>query len=172
MDLWHELKVPNDVDLLRQLASGERFLATFVPRIDSPLRRRVTGHTLFRVGGQGTGNEEEGKERCNQTTTSSHHKYPSQGFYRSIERLCRARKVIYPCSFGTFIYPWTFQLVHYHPCNIMRKQTLTYISCFLPAFTLPSLAWGSPRVVCMKLSSFSFDTDCVHRSQCPGLNTV
>ncbi len=93
VDLWHDLKVPDDVDLIRQLATGElpffRPLFYFSP----PRHRGSPSYGKSSSPRQGT-KQEEGKERRGTTpTTNPSHQYAFEGRNRSVAGFRGARKM-------------------------------------------------------------------------------
>lgn len=57
-DLWHSLKVPNEVDLLRQLASGMKLAAILVPMLNM-CNRGLASYRSRSPYAKGTNDEEE-----------------------------------------------------------------------------------------------------------------
>ena len=87
LDLWHELKVPNDVDLLKQLENGASLSFSLLPYL-LPLHRGSTSNKRRTISSQSSHCQKERKERwCSKTTASAHHKYSSKGRNRPIKRL-------------------------------------------------------------------------------------
>lgn len=107
MDLWHDLKVPNDVDLLRQLAGGmltELLLHQVWSLTDTFYIRGITGYNGRTVCAEGTGNKEEREKRqwCSASTPGQTHQHPSQGRDRSLQGLSACREVDAPTTSGGF----------------------------------------------------------------------
>lgn len=99
-DLWHSLKVPNDVDLLKQLASG-----IFSP-VGGPGPSETgwyRGSPGYKRGGACTKSACRQKERetrwRTQTAPSAHHQYTHEGRNRPFTRLrgtCEAEVICFP----------------------------------------------------------------------------
>lgn len=102
-DLWHSLKVPNDVDLLRQLASGK--LRLRLHHLCSSFSRGSAGYCGGDCGAESTNDEKEGQKRgCSSPTSSSDHEYTSEGRDRSSERLRCSPK--HQPALGSYTFPY------------------------------------------------------------------
>jgi len=90
LDLWHSLKVPNDVDLLRQLASGtQQSYSLSCHRFSDISFRGFTGHSRRDSHTQRPNDQEEGQEGwCTPPASSSHGQHTSER--RSRSRQCYA----------------------------------------------------------------------------------
>lgn len=112
-DLWHSLKVPNDVDLLRQLASGTFLL--FCSSCPSQLGwgRGPAGDECRSPRPQSPEYQEEGQAgRCPSTAPGADNQHAHEGRGRSLARLCPTWEVMVPAFEvlwdGTTIYvSWT-----------------------------------------------------------------
>jgi hypothetical protein len=58
-DLWHSLKVPNEVDLLKQLASGMKLAVILVSTLNNMCNRGLASYCSRSSYAKGTNDEEE-----------------------------------------------------------------------------------------------------------------
>jgi hypothetical protein len=99
LDLWHSLKVPNDVDLLRQLESGASppFVVTwpqFCVSSSSHAARGFTGDRGRSDYGQDADGQEEGQEICAAESPSKDYEPTLEGYgYRPVEGLYSSWKL-------------------------------------------------------------------------------
>ncbi|KAG7447331.1 uncharacterized protein BT62DRAFT_76224 [Guyanagaster necrorhizus] len=92
MDLWHELKVPDDVDLARQLATGKYFFHPLF-HFSTPRHRGSPGYGESSCPCQGT-KQEEGQERGGTTpATNPPHQYTFEGRNRFVAGFCGTGKM-------------------------------------------------------------------------------
>lgn len=96
LDLWHSLKVPNDVDLLKQLANGTFLFPNIETRVrlaPSTIVRGLASHRGRSGGSQGT-YEEEGQEECHSKPAGKDHQpSPERDWHRFDEGLCPSQQV-------------------------------------------------------------------------------
>lgn len=143
-DLWHSLKVPNDVDLLRQLASGTFLL--FCSSCPSQLGwgRGPAGDECRSPRTQSPEYQEEGQAgRCPSTAPGADNQHAHEGRGRSLARLCPTWEVTVS-AFGSFIWDgiiisvsWTTTstLFSLFACKSSSETSMNYYMEFL----LPAL---------------------------------
>ena len=94
-DLWHNLNVPNEVDLLKQLQSGLLSQSACFLKITLHSFRWFTRDSVGGPGYQDAGGQEERKKVGNTTTNDPTYEYTLEGHgHRSQQGLCSAWKVI------------------------------------------------------------------------------
>ena len=113
-ELWHSLTVPNDVDLLKQLESGNSSSSS-PPLSLAPLNlvggRGSTGHQRGSPCTQSPEHQEEGQAwRGTTTASSANHQHAHEGRDRPLKRLCCTGEVMMKLPLDIDLF---FQVIRY-----------------------------------------------------------